>query len=196
MLALQGCSVALLPRASCFAFAFTVFFALLPCALCFALAFSVALHLHPARFACARFGLRALEKFRKVSQLTWNALKRKCKKGKKKKEKFGSIEPIRVSRVAQSPSGELQPYLPHVTPRIQSLMPIGSKLDAREIHTNKPSCFNLQFHYTSFVYIQPTLWWRFTYTVQGRMYTYQCIKDQQLIFYLSLCATSKTDFGY
>ena len=50
-------------------------------------------------------------KKKSVSQSTRNALKRIEMKKK-------IFTPLRTSRVAQSASGEAQPYLPHVTPRV------------------------------------------------------------------------------
>ena len=61
---------------------------------------------HLARFACARFALRAHKNFRKksVSQLTRNALKRI----EMQKKNFYPFDRLRASRVAQSPSGVAQ----------------------------------------------------------------------------------------
>ena len=64
---------------------------------------------HLARFARARFTLRAHENFRKkksVSQSTRNALKRI--EMQKKKQKIYPFDRLRASRVAQSPSGVAQ----------------------------------------------------------------------------------------
>ena len=60
---------------------------------------------HLARFARARFALRAHENFRKksVSQSTQNAPKRI-----EMQKKFYPFDRLRASRVAQSPSGVAQ----------------------------------------------------------------------------------------
>ena len=64
-----------------------------------------------------------------MSQSTRNALKHI-----EMLKKNHLFDPVRASRIAQSLSGEAQPFLSHVTP---SFMPIGPKLGARGIRTDR-----------------------------------------------------------
>ena len=82
-----------------------------------------------------------------MSQSTQNALKRI-----EMQKKIYSFDPLRALRITQSLSGEAQPYLPHVTPRV--LRNVHAKFHAdwtktvgtSGIHTNswtdKLLCFN------------------------------------------------------
>ena len=73
-----------------------------------------------------------------VSQSNRNALKRI-----EKQIKICPFYPLRASRVAQSPSVEVQPYLPHVTSRVPRSVHAKFHADwtrtvgARGIHTDK-----------------------------------------------------------
>ena len=73
----------------------------------------------------------------------------------KKKKKNYPFDPVRALHKAQSPSGEAQPYLSHVTPMVprsvhaNKFMPIGLKLWALEGYTqtdkqtDRQSYFNI-----------------------------------------------------
>ena len=68
---------------------------------------------HLARFARARFALRAHENFREKKKCVLIDTKcsethRNAKKKKKKKKKIYPFDQLRASRVAQSPSGVAQ----------------------------------------------------------------------------------------
>ena len=71
---------------------------------------------HLARFARARFALRAHENFRKEKCVSIDL---KCSETHKNAKKyFYPFDRLRASRVARSASGEAQPFLSHVTRRV------------------------------------------------------------------------------
>ena len=70
-----------------------------------------------------------------------------------KKKMFYPFDPLRALRVAQSPSGEAQPYLPHVTRRVPRSVHAKFHADwtktvsARGIHTNRQTDVQSFFNY-------------------------------------------------